>query len=375
MSKIYPAIDPDGLTEFSVVFTDRSLNHMSQAFQKVMREISSSLKSVYNAFEVLLIPGGGTVGMEAIARQFATDRRCMVLRNGWFSYRWSQIFDSGKIPAEHIALLARPISEDTHSPFAPVPLEELLKAIREYKPEIFFAAHVETASGILLPDSYLNAIAQEVKAHGGLFVLDCIASGALWVDMQKFQIDVLLSAPQKSWSSSPSAALIMLSERAALRMRETTSTSFALDMNKWRQIMKAYEDGGHAYHATLPTDALARFNESIKEMQKVGLAKLRDAQLSLGQRVRQLLAEKGFASVAAEGFEAPTVVVSYTSDEAIQKGSAFIKLGLQTAAGVPLACNEPSDYKSFRIGLFGLDKLTRTDEALANLRKALDQIH
>ncbi len=374
MSKIYPAVDPNGLTEFSVVFNDRSLNHMSSSFQTVMKDISSTLKRCYNAFETIVVPGGGTVGMEAIARQFADDKRCLVLRNGWFSYRWSQIFDSGDIPSEHKALLARPILPGKDSPFAPASLDEAIKEIRTFKPQLVFAAHVETAAGIMLPDDYMKAIAQAVHQEGGLFVLDCIASGAMWVDMEKIGVDVLLSAPQKSWSASPCAALILLSQNAAKQMKERQSSSFALDLNKWRQIMKSYEDGGHAYHATMPTDALAQFHAAMQEIEGLGFAELQQKQLELGSKARRALSERGFRSVAAEGFEAPTVIVSYTHDESIQKGLAFTKIGVQTAAGVPLACKEPADFASFRIGLFGLDKLVNVDATVRMLEEALDKV-
>ncbi len=374
MSKIFPTIDPEGLIEYSVVFNDRSLNHMSQYFQTVMRDISSTMKSVYKADEFTLVPGGGTVGMEAIARQFARDRRCLVLRNGWFSYRWSQIFDTCRITSEHRALLARSEKDTSQSPFSPMPLEEIIEEIRTYKPELFFAAHVETAAGMLLPDNYLETIASEVHKQGGLFVLDCIASGSLWIDMKKMGVDILLSAPQKSWSSSPSCALIMLSDRAAQILKETQSDSFALDLAKWRAIVKAYEDGGHAYHATLPTDALARFRDTSREMAQVGWDTLRERQWQLGKGIRSVLAEFGYKSVAKEGFEAPTVVVSYATDEAIHKGIAFARLGLQTAAGVPLACKERSDFQSFRIGLFGLDKLTNIDRTISTLKETLARI-
>ena len=372
MSSLVPAIDPDGLFEYSVVFTDRSLNHMSAEFQQVMRDISSTLKDVYNAAGVALVPGGGTYGMEAVARQFARNQRCMVLRNGWFSYRWSQIFEMTELPAEELVLKARQIGEGDQAPFAPAPIDEVVAAIHAEKPAVVFAPHVETASGILLPDDYLRAVSDAVHAVGGLFVLDCIASGALWVDMQACGVDVLISAPQKGWSASPSCALVMFSEQALERIEQTTSNSFACDLKKWLQIMRAYENGGHAYHATLPTDALKKFRDTMLETQAIGFDKVMQAQQTLGQAVRTLLEEKGIASVAAPGFQAPGVVVSYTSTDAVHNGSAFSALGLQTASGVPLMCDEPADFKTFRIGLFGLDKLQDVDGAVARLRQALD---
>ena len=374
MSSLVPAVDPDGLLEYSVVFTDRSLNHMSAAFQQVMRDISSTLKDVYRAQGVALVPGGGTYGMEAVAQQFARNKRCMVLRNGWFSYRWSQIFSATELPAEEIVLKAHPLHSGDQAPFTPAPIEEVTTAIRESKPDLVFAPHVETASGILLPDDYLQAVAAAVHEVGGLFVLDCVASGTLWVDMQACGVDILISAPQKGWSSSPSCALVLFSERALERIEQTTSNSFAGDLKKWLQIMQAYENGGHAYHATLPTDALQRFRDTMLETRDYGFARVKQEQLELGQAVRTLLWEKGFVSVAAEGFEAPGVVVCYTADDRLHNGSGFISHGLQTASGVPLMCDEPASFKTFRIGLFGLDKLHNRERTVANLRAALEAL-
>lgn len=374
MSRQYPAVDPDGLLEYSVVFTDRSINHMSQGFQQVMRDISATLKQVYNADAVAIVPGGGTVGMEAVARQLATGQKCLVLRNGWFSYRWSQIFDMGNIPSATTVLKAKPIADGVQAAFAPAPIAEVVAAIRAEKPALVFAPHVETASGIILPDDYLRAVASAVHEVGGLFVLDCIASGAVWVDMKAIGIDVLISAPQKGWSASPCAALVMMNPRAKERVEATTSSSFAIDLKKWLQIMQAYEKGGHAYHATLPTDALTRFHHAMLETQATGFAQLRERQLELGRRVRALLAEYGFKSVATAGFEAPGVVVCYTEDDGLHNGSKFIAEGMQTAAGVPLMCDEPAGYKTFRIGLFGLDKLADIDGAVQHLKQALQRV-
>lgn len=367
-------VDPDGLLEYSVVFTDRSLNHMSQAFQQVMRDISATLKSVYQAHAVAIVPGGGTYGMEAVARQFATQQPCLVIRNGWFSFRWSQILDMGQISSGVTVLKAAPVSDAAQAAFAPPPVDAVVAAIASHKPAVVFAPHVETASGMMLPDDYIKAVADAVHAEGGLFVLDCIASGTVWVDMKALGVDILISAPQKGWSSSPCAALVMFSEAARKRIDGTTSTSFACDLKKWLQIMEAYENGGHAYHATMPTDALTQFRDTMNESAKLGFDKLKQQQLELGRRVRELLAEKGFNSVAAEGFEAPGVVVSYTSEADIHTGKAFLAQGLQIAAGVPLQCDEPADYQTFRIGLFGLDKLTNMDRTLAYLEDALARV-
>ena len=374
MSNLYPSIDPDGLIEYSVVYTDRSLNHMSQSFQGVMKEISSTLKQVYNAHAVAVVPGSGTYGMEAVARQLATGQKCLVLRNGWFSYRWTQIFEMGHIPSESIVLKARPVSEGSQAAYAPPRLADVLAVIALEKPKVVFAPHVETSSGMILPDDYLRAVSDAVHAVGGLFVLDCIASGTLWVDMQACGVDVLISAPQKGWSASPCCALVMLSEAAQARVEATQSTSFACDLKKWLQIMQAYEQGGHAYHATMPSDALARFRDAMRDAEAIGFAKVREQQQELGERVRALLARKGFKSVAAPGFEAPGVVVCYTDDASIKNGSKFAAQGLQIAAGVPLQCDEPADFQTFRLGLFGLDKLGNIDRTVATFEQALEKV-
>jgi len=374
MPGLRPDVDPDGLLEYSVVFTDRSLNHMSQRFQRVMCDISGILKHVYNAHSAIVVPGGGTFGMEAVARQFATGKRCLVIRNGWFSYRWSQIFDAGKIPAEATVLKARRIGDEKHAPFAPAPIEEVVDSIRTDRPDAVFAPHVETASGILLPDSYLRAVGDAIHAVGGLFILDCVASGALWVDMEACGVDVLITAPQKGWSSTPGFALVMLSQRARTAIETTTSTSFACDLRKWLAIMEAYEKGGHAYHATLGTDSLARLRDTMRETEQAGFENMRAAQRELGAKVRALLARHGFASVAAEGFQSPSVVVSYTDDKDMQSARKFLDQGLQAAAGVPLQCDEPADFQSFRIGLFGLDKLGNVNRSVSNLEHVLAKI-
>src|SRR5690554_5732071 len=374
MPGLLPHVDPDGLTEYSVVYTDRALNHMSQRFQRVMNDISRILKQVYNAESAIVVPGSGTYGMEAVARQFATGKHCLVIRNGWFSFRWSQIFDVGSIPSKTTVLTATQEVSGPQAPFSPPPVEEVVAAIREHKPDLVFAAHVETASGIMLPPDYLRAVADAVHEVGGMFVLDCVASGALWVDMQACGVDVLISAPQKGWSASPGCALVMFSTLALERIEHTRSNSFACDLRKWLQIMRAYEDGGHAYHATLPTDSLKRFRDTMRETADYGFERLRQQQLALGQAVRNLLQERGFASVAAPGFQAPGVVVSYTADDGIHSGRAFAAQGLQTASGVPLMCDEPDGFKTFRIGLFGLDKLMDVEGAVQRLRDALQTL-
>ncbi len=374
MPGLLPHVDPNGLLEYSVVYTDRALNHMSSSFQGVMTDISAVLKEVYHAHSAVIVPGSGTFGMEAVARQFAHDQKVLVIRNGWFSYRWSQIFEMGKIPLDTIVMKARRVGEGKQAPFAPVPIDEVVASIEANKPALVFAPHVETASGMVLPDAYLRAVGDAVHAVGGLFVLDCIASGTIWVDMLACGVDVLVSAPQKGWSSSPCCAMVMLSEAARKHIDSTTSSSFACDLRKWLQIMETYEGGGHAYHATLPTDALTRLRDTMLEIRAYGFAKVKAEQQALGDAVRALLASHGIPSVAAPGFQAPGVVVSYTEDAGIQSGKKFVGLGLQTAAGVPLQCDEGADFQSFRIGLFGLEKLHNVERTVGHLKTALDQL-
>lgn len=374
MPSLLPDVDPDGLLEYSVVYSDRAINHMSKTFQGVMKDISGTLKEVYQARSAIVVPGSGTFGMEAVARQFATGQRCLVIRNGWFSYRWTQIFDMGSIAAGTSVLKARPVEPGRQAPFAPPPVDEVVGAIKAERPAVVFAPHVETASGIMLPDPYLRQVAEAVHSVGGLFVLDCIASGTVWVDMKATGVDVLLSAPQKGWSGSPCCALVMLSERAREKIDSTTSTSFACDLRKWLQIMETYEQGGFAYHATMPTDALTVLRDVMKETEGYGFDRVREEQLELGSRIRALLSERGFKSVAAPGFQAPGVVVCYTDDDGIQSARKFAEAGIQIAAGVPLQCDEPADFKTFRVGLFGLDKLHNIERTVASFKRVLDQI-
>ena len=374
MPGLLPDVDPDGLLEYSVVFTDRALNHMSQSFQGSMRDISATLKKVYNAKAVAIVPGSGTYGMEAVARQFANDKKCLVIRNGFFSFRWSQILDMGNIPASTTVLKARPVEDGPQAAFAPAPIEEVVQTIQSEKPDIVFAPHVETSAGIILPDDYIRQVADAVHAAGGLFVLDCIASGALWVDMEASGVDILISAPQKGWSGSPCCGLVMLNATAREKIDHTTSSSFACDLGKWLSIMEAYENGGHAYHATMPTDALATFHKVMGEIEAIGFDTVRQQQQELGDKVRAALTDKGVKSVAAEGFQAPGVVVCYTEDGEIQTGKKFAANGLQIAAGVPLQCDEPEGFQTFRLGLFGLDKLQNVERTVANFTEVLEQV-
>jgi aspartate aminotransferase-like enzyme len=374
MPGLLPNVDPDGLLEFSVVYTDRSLNHMSNEFKKVINDISSVLKDVYKAHSTVVIPGSGTYGMEAVARQFANNKKCLILRNGWFSYRWTQIFEAGSLTNDLHVLKARQVADETQAPFSPAPIEEVVSWIKQEKPAIVFAPHVETSAGMILPNAYLKAVGDAVESVDGLFVLDCIASGAMWVNMPECKVDILISAPQKGWSSSPCCALIGLSERARQKIDETNSSSFSCDLKKWLQIMETYEKGNHVYHTTMPTDALKILRNAMKETQDLGFNLLQKRQEELGAKVRALLLSHGFKSVAAEAFQAPGVVVCYTNDPEIQSGKTFWDLGLQTAAGVPLQCDERSDFRTFRLGLFGLEKLTHVDRTVAHLEDAVKKI-
>ncbi|WP_447928273.1 aminotransferase class V-fold PLP-dependent enzyme [Vreelandella sp. EE27] len=374
MAALLPDVDPNGLLEYSVVYTDRSLNHMSARFQHVMRDISATLKEVYNAQASVIVPGSGTFGMEAVARQFAKDEKVLVIRNGWFSYRWTQIIEMGRLTEDHTALKARRVDEnDPQAPFAPMPASEVADRIRAEKPAVVFAPQVETSAGILLPDDYIREVAAAAREVDALFVLDAIAAGTLWVDMQDLGIDVVVSAPQKGWSGQPCCAMVMLSSRAVKRLENTQSNSFACDLGKWHAVMQAYENGGHAYHATMPTDALRALCAIMQETREYGFAKVKQEQIELGRAVRDMLTRQGFKSVAAEGFEAPGVVVSYTSDAALvgKLGQA----GVQVAGGVPLMCDEGDHFQTFRIGLFGLDKLHHTQRSVDQLEKAIEAVN
>ena len=374
MSNIFPSIDADGLLEYSVVFNDRSLNHMSKSFQEIMNYVSSSLKYVYNGNTTVIVPGGGTYAMEAVARQYATNKKCLLVRNGWFNFRFSQIFQMGGIPSAEIVHKAKRAGNNNDSPFSPAPIAEVVKSIIENKVDLVFATHTETSAGVILPDDYIKQLADAVHSVGGMLVLDCVASGNIWVDMKSLGVDVLITAPQKGWSSTPAFGIVMLSELASNAIKNTKSTSFSCDLLKWLEIMQIYENGKHAYHATLPTDSIGQFKDILVEMQEFGLQKAQQKQQELGKKIRQLLENKGFKSVAAEGFKSPSVVVSYTDDKDIHNGAKFSALGMQIAAGVPLACDEGDDYQTFRIGLFGIDKLKDIDVALARFKKVIAKI-
>ena len=374
MPGLLPDVDPNGLVEYSVVYTDRSVNHMSLSFREVMTDISLTLKEVYNADAVAVVPGSGTFGMEAVARQFATNQNVMVIRNGWFSYRWTQILEMGSIASSHTVSMANPVRDEEQAPFAPPDLDLVLTKIHEEKPKVVFAPHVETSAGMLLPDSYISQVADATHQSGGIMVLDCIASGALWVDMKKTGVDVIVSAPQKGWSGTPCCALVMMSQRALDMLQSTQSSSFACDLKKWREIMEAYENGGHAYHATMPTDGLKNFRDVMKETQGLGFEAMKEAQIELGNKVRAVLEEHGYKSVAADGYKSPGVIVSYTNDPAIKSGAKFSQAGMQIAGGVPLKCGEPEDFSTFRIGLFGLDKLTNIQRTVETFSSTLSTV-
>ena len=374
MPGLLPDVDPNGLVEYSVVYTDRSVNHMSLSFREVMTDISSTLKEVYNADAVAVVPGSGTFGMEAVARQFATNQNVMVIRNGWFSYRWTQILEMGSIASSHTVSMANPVRDEEQASFAPPDLDLVLTKISEEKPKVVFAPHVETSAGMLLPDSYIRQVADATHQSGGIMVLDCIASGALWVDMKKTGVDVIVSAPQKGWSGTPCCALVMMSQRALDMLQSTESSSFACDLKKWREIMEAYEKGGHAYHATMPTDGLKNFRDVMKETQGLGFEAMKEAQIDLGNKIRAVLEEHGYKSVAADGYKSPGVIVSYTNDPAIKSGAKFSQAGMQIAGGVPLKCGEPEDFSTFRIGLFGLDKLTNIQRTVETFSSTLSTV-
>ena len=367
-------VDPNGLKEFSVVFTDRSLNHMSDLFGGVMNDISSTLKEVYKANSIALVPGGGTFAMESVARQFMSGKTALVVRNGWFSYRWSQIFETGNICSSAIVMKAKQFGNNLQSSFEPAPIDEVVAKIKAEKPDFVFAPHVETSAGIILPDNYIRELSKAAHSVNALMVLDCIASGCVWIDMEDTGVDILISAPQKGWSSQPCAGLVMMSTNAREKINTTESDSFAMDLKKWLSIMETYEAGGHAYHATMPTDSLKVFRDTLSETREFGFSTAFDAQWILGKSVRKSLKNLGIKSVAADGFGAPGVVVSYTNSSDIQNGSRFKELGFQIAAGVPLKCDEPPEFSTFRLGLFGLDKLKNIESTLSTLDQAFEQV-
>jgi aspartate aminotransferase-like enzyme len=371
------ANDMGPFKEYSVIYTDRALNLMSPPFQNVMKDLNTLLRETYHAYKVAIIPGSGTFAMEAVARQFATNEHVLVIRNGWFSFRWTEIFDMGSIPNSHSVLKAQAVGDKQ---YAPHPIDDVISKILEEKPAVVFAPHVETSTGMILSEEYIQALADAVHKSGGLLVLDCIASGTVWLDMKKLGIDVLISAPQKGWSGPACCGLVMLSAKATARMATTEETSFSLSLKKWVGIMDMYKEGGFGYHTTMPTDALRSFHNISVEMMSVGMSTLKQAQIELGKRARLVLESKGLVSVAAPSWEAPGVLVFYTPSSAAGPVSSadiigkFKQQGLQLAAGVPWRIDEPEGVQTFRVGLFGLDKLKNMDETVRILEEALDQV-
>ena len=362
------------LKEFSVVYTDRSLNHMGDEFVDIMKDVSRVLKKAYNVDHSVIIPGSGTFGMEAVARQFADKKSVLIIRNGFFSYRWTQIFDMANI-TDHVHVITGSQTEDvTQAPFVPADIDTVIDYIHTSKPQVVFAPHVETSAGIILPDSYLKQVGQACNAVGAIFVLDCIASGAAWVDMKVLDIDVVITAPQKGWSSAPCCALVAMSSRARQVLDTTKSSSYSMDVLKWTQVMETYEKGSFVYHTTMPTNALKELRDTMLETESLGFDYLKHRQYDLGRQVRNMLISYGYPSVAQTGYHAPGVVVCYTTDKDMQNATKFRNMGYQTAAGVPLQVGERKDFQTFRIGLFGIDKLTNIDATVASLKEALDQL-
>jgi len=378
---VVPKQDLGEFKEFSVIFTNRSLNLMSSPFQQVMRDLNELLKETYQAEKVAIIPGSGTYGMEAVARQFATNEHVMVIRNGWFSFRWTEIFDMGKensIPSSHTVLkaLPQPTEGSNHMQYAPYPIADLVQKIHQERPAVLFAPHVETSTGMMLPDDYIKQAAAAMHEVGGLFVLDCIASGTVWVDMKELGLDVVISAPQKGWTGSAAAALVMMSPAAVEKMTTTKETSFSMSLKRWSAIMDTYEKGGFGYHTTMPTDALRDFHEISVETLKFGLPELKEAQLDLGSTARGSLDSRGLTSVAAPGFQAPGVLVYYSpvGQENPMMMAKFKAQGLQIAMGVPWRIDEPDGLHTFRMGLFGLDKLGDISGTVETMETALDAV-
>ncbi|MDO5726803.1 MAG: aminotransferase class V-fold PLP-dependent enzyme [Bowdeniella nasicola] len=365
-------VDAGGLLEYSVVFTDRAVNHMSQRFCHGMQRLLDILRTTYAADTAVVIPGGGTYAMEAVARHFFTDKRTLIVRNGFFSYRWSQINAAARLTDTEAVICARQEVNEATAAFTPPSIEEVTAAIRANRSEVVCAAHVETAAGMLLSDDYLREVAAATHEVGGIFILDCIASGPLWVDMEDIGVDVLISAPQKGWSGSPTAGYVMLNARARRAVADSTGSSFALDLRTWMDIADAYVGGSHAYHATMPTDTLLANVRAMEETLNLGLDQARERQWELGNGIRQVCEQAGFTSVAAPPWQAPTVAVMYCPDPTIV--AAYADVGVQVAAGVPLKVGEREDYSAFRLGLFGLDKLTDVPAAIARLRRATAQL-
>lgn len=361
------------LLEYSVVYTDRSINLMSAPFQECMKDMSRILKEVYHAHSTAIIPGSGSYAMEAVARQFATGKKALVLRNGYFSFRWSDIFAVCKIPSAETVLKATCGDASMEPAMSPVAVDVAVATILAEKPDVVFAPHVETSTGILLPDDYIKKVTEAVHSVGGIFVLDAIAAGTLWANMEDLGVDVLVTAPQKGWSGPACAGIVMLNEKARALSDAAESTSFAVNLGKWLTVMDKYEAGGFMYYTTLPTDALMAFHKVMLETKDtIGFPAAKEAALKLGGLVRASMAKHGLKSAAAAGFESPTVVVSYSQSDAMV--GKFKEQGIQIAGGVPFKCDEPEGLKTFRIGLFGIDKMRNPDRTAAILDEKLQAI-
>jgi len=369
-----------GLKEFSVVYTDRALNMMSDEFVKVMQDISATLKKVYNAKHTAIIPGAGTYAMEACARQFGVGKKVLVIRNGYFSYRWTDIFTRCNIAkGEETVLKACPGEEADQPHYIPMPVEKVLAVIKSEKPDAVFAPHVETSVGMILPDEYIKRVAEAVHEVGGVFVVDCIASGTIWLDMEDLGVDALISAPQKGWSGPCCVGIVALSDRGYARVQERDCNSMVTNLKMWCHVMSEYEAGRFKYYTTLPTDALRTFRDVMLETEAFGFAKAKEAQARLGREVRAELLKKGFKGVPIPKFQSPGVVVVYIPKEMAGRNffQEFKAQGVQIAGGVPWKLGEPATRgpkQTFRIGLFGLDKIMNVDATVKSLTAVVDNI-
>jgi len=394
------SVQASELKEYSVIYTDRAKNLMAGSFSQAMTDISTELCSVYNAHKCVMIPGSGTYAMEAVAGQFARHKHeadyspCMVIRNGYFSFRWSDIWSFVYPPAcarspELIVLKAQPTNNepDNKPQFAPPALEDVVAEIKAKKPCVVFAPHIETSAGIVLSDDYVRSLAAATHdaCPDAIFVLDCIASGNRWTDMQALGVDVLITAPQKGWTGPACVGIAMMGERACEIMAKQNAVSpkghsFSCNLAKWAGVADAYaQPGGFMYHTTLPTDSLMVFRDVIMETKEFGYEQCEERMCQLGDGIRNVLESRGFKSVAAPECAAPTVVVSYNRQD--EDAAILGKLkgeGIQVAGGVPLKIDEPWDGfaapPTFRLGLFGLDKLKNVDHTVAVFEGALDKV-
>jgi aspartate aminotransferase-like enzyme len=371
--------------EYSVVYTDRVFNLMSPVFQEAMVTVSTELKACYKAAACVLIPGSGTYAMEAVARQFAWKKSVVIVRNGYFSYRWSDIMHVCELPAHETVIQAKPVDATEARPqLAPPSIESVVAAIREHKPALVCAPHVETSTGILLSKDYIRALSAATHEVGGLLCIDGIAAGMVWLDMVELGVDVYVTAPQKGWTGPACVGIAMLSEAGVKAAKHSQSNSFCCNLAQWLVVMDEYENKekkgpGFKYYTTLPTDAIMQFRDRILETKKIGYETTQKNMEELGRRVRAELAQRGFKSVAADGWGAPGVVVVYSHiDGAVAK---FKGAGLQIAGGVNWMLGQdkwahPIDptTATFRLGLFGIDKVQNVTECVTRLTKAVDSI-